>query len=164
MRPTFRRAPVYTRGMTSSTDSSHAPAHTVNRLVPFAHVASVDASMAFYHLLGFTPTRVLRDHQGAAFWAMLASGGAELMLARASGHIDAEQQAVLFYMYSRDVAMLRRQLIESGVPDRLSMNTDTNSVGPFPAVLGINFPNHMPAGELRLHDPDGYVVLVGQLG
>ncbi|MGD9790612.1 MAG: VOC family protein [Phycisphaerales bacterium] len=150
--------------MTMTTSASHAPAHTVNRLVPFAHVTSVDASMAFYHHLGFVPVRVLKDNQGQAFWAMLASGGAELMLARASGPIDAEQQAVLFYMYSKDVATLRQHLIESGHPDRTSMSPEANAKGPFPAVLAISFPNHMPAGELRIHDPDGYVILVGQLG
>ncbi len=150
--------------MASSATLAQASTHTVNRLVPFAHVANVDESMVFYHHLGFTPMRVLKDHQGQAFWAMLASGGAELMLARASGPIDAEQQAVLFYMYSKDIATLRRHLIQCGLPDSSSASPEANASGPFPAVLAISFPNHMPAGELRLHDPDGYVILVGQLG
>ena len=68
------------------------------------------------------------------------------MLARASGPVDREQQAVLLYLYTRDLERFRRQLIDEGV-----------DAGP------IKHPTHMPGGELRLEDPDGYVLLVGQL-
>lgn len=87
------------------------------------------------------------------------------MFARASAPVDASQQAVLFYLYSLDVQGLRTFLLEHGVPD----------AGPPPAE-GIESPPpngeavfeivprfYMPAGELRIHDPDGYCLLVGQL-
>ncbi len=32
------------------------------------------------------------------------------------------------------------------------------------AVGGIEHPIYMPAGEFRFVDPDGYVLLVGQIG
>jgi hypothetical protein len=38
----------------------------------------------------------------------------------------------------------------------------TPSDGPR-TVFAISHPSHMPAGELRIADPDGYVILIGQL-
>jgi catechol 2,3-dioxygenase-like lactoylglutathione lyase family enzyme len=132
----------------------------VKRLVPMAHVADVEASVAFYGLLGFTPRNVLRDADGKAYWAMTASGSAEIMFARASGPIDAGVQAVLFYMYSPDLRGLRAHLLASGLRDGAATDPGGDRRVTFP----ITHPPYMPAGELRIHDPDGYVVLVGQLG
>lgn len=132
----------------------------VNRLVPMAHVADVEASVAFYALLGFTPRNVLRDAEGNAYWAMTTSGSAEIMFARASGPIDAGVQAVLFYMYSPDVRGLRSHLLSGGLRDGTASDANGGRRVTFP----ITHPPYMPAGELRIHDPDGYVVLVGQLG
>jgi hypothetical protein len=39
--------------------------------------------------------------------------------------------------------------------------------GEFPRsgkVFEPTYPFYMPAGEVRVHDPDGYVLLVGQIG
>jgi hypothetical protein len=69
------------------------------------------------------------------------------MLARASGPIIADQQAVLFYLYSPDLIALREQLLDKGVK-----------------VSEITYPDYMRKGEIRLEDPDGYVLLVGQAG
>ena len=136
----------------------------VNRLVPFVHVASVDASLAFYAVLGFVPQNVLRDAGGAAFWALAQSGRGEIMLARASGPVDAEQQAVLFYMYGTNVAGLRRHLLDSGLRDGgVYLGAKGPDDGPS-MIFEVAHPRHMPAGELRIADPDGYVILVGQLG
>lgn len=145
------------------TDPTPPAGCAVNNLVAYAHVMDVDASLAFYALLGFIPTRTLKDHAGRAFWSRAGSGKGEIMLARASGPIDAEQQAVLFYMYSDDVAALRTHLLANGLHDG---STFTGSPGPnsgLRVAFAISHPNHMPAGELRITDPDGYVVLVGQL-
>jgi len=140
---------------------------TVHRLVPFAHVASVDASLLFYALLGFEPQHVLKDPSGRAFWAMAQSGEetrkAEIMFAQSSGPINAAQQAVLLYMYTTDAESLRRHLLARGVRDggRYSGAASPNdSPG---MVYHVSHPVHMPAGELRVVDPDGYVILVGQL-
>jgi len=65
----------------------------------------------------------------------------------ADGPVDASQQAVLFYCWTPDVRALEAELRGAGVD-----------------VGEITYPFYMPAGELRVHDPDGYVVLVGQLG
>lgn len=140
------------------------PSAAVHRLVPFAHVGEVDASIAFYALFGFEVQSVLRDPQGRAFWAMLKSGGAEIMFAKSSGPIDAGQQAVLFYMYSDDVAKLRTHLLASGLADGGPFLGQAGPNGGRRVVFAISRPHHMPDGEIRVADPDGYCILVGQLG
>lgn len=135
----------------------------VYRHVPYVHVASVADSLDFYARLGFTPASVLRDHADEPFWAMARSSAAEIMLARASGPIDAHQQAVLFYMYSRDVAGLRRHLLAVGLHDAGRYTGKADPAARRGAIHAIQHPPHMPQGELRLIDPDGYVILIGQL-
>jgi len=113
-------------------------------LVPMAHVADVARSIEFYRQLGFN-TRNTLQHDGHMRWAWMENGKAHLMLARSSGPINAEGQAVLFYLYAPDVAAYRAELMEGGV--RVGLLT---------------YPTYMPEGEFRVHDPDGYVLLVGQ--
>lgn len=142
-----------------------------------AHVRSVPASIEFYAHLGFGCASRLDGADGRPFWARLRSprtathGGAELMLAAADSAIDAGQQAVLFYMYTADVAALRRRLLDAGMPDGgqyrgQPLPTPVGGGDPidYRVVYEIARPHYMPMGECRLHDPDGYVLLVGQLG
>lgn len=136
----------------------------VSRLVTFAHVASVDASVAFYALLGFEVQSMLRDAHGQPFWALLQSGQAEIMFARASGPIIPDQQAVLFYMYSPDVSGLRAHLLASGLHDGQDFRGQPGPGGGRRVAFAITRPDYMPAGEFRVSDPDGYVILIGQLG
>lgn len=136
---------------------------SVNRLVPFVHVTDVQASLSFYAMLGFTPVDAMNDEHGNMFWVRAQSLAAEIMLAQASGPIDAEQQAVLFYMYSPDLSTLRATMIERGLRDAgvylgARSPDDTTRM-----VHAIAHPDHMKGGELRVIDPDGYVILIGQL-
>jgi catechol 2,3-dioxygenase-like lactoylglutathione lyase family enzyme len=111
-----------------------------------AHVADVQRSVDFYKMLGMELRGSLKN--GDAFqWAHVACEGAELMFARASGSVIASQQAVLFYLYSPDLIALRQHLLVSGVH-----------------VSAITYPDYMPKGEIRVEDPDGYVLLIGQSG
>ena len=119
--------------------------HAVHDLVPYAHVSDVARSIAFYRRLGLEVVGTV-DYRGQLGWARLRSGEAQLMVALASGPIDPDQQAVLFYLYANDVAALREQLLADGID-----------------VGGVGHPDHMPAGEIRVHDPDGYGLLIGQL-
>jgi catechol 2,3-dioxygenase-like lactoylglutathione lyase family enzyme len=135
----------------------------VNNLIPFAHVADVPTSAAFYGLLGFSVQREMKDPPGRTFWARLRSGQGEIMFAAASGPIDAHEQAVLFYMYSENVADLRRHLLAAGLHDASTPGDSNDPHQGRRVVFEITHPHYMPAGELRLHDPDGYVILVGQL-
>jgi hypothetical protein len=114
-------------------------------LVPMAHVRSVPDAIALYRKLGFEVGNTFCP-QGTTdpTWAWLESeGGAKLMLALADEPVIAGQQAVLFYLYCDDVASTRAHLEESGVP-----------VGP------IEYPFYAPRGEFRVHDPDGYVLMI----
>ena len=56
----------------------------ITSLVPLSHVADMTASIAFYRKLGFTvANQVTPDGETVPNWALLESGRAALMLARA---------------------------------------------------------------------------------
>jgi|SRR5579871_6030517 uncharacterized glyoxalase superfamily protein PhnB len=121
-------------------------APVVNNLIPYAHVADVPRSVKFYELLGF---RVISRHEhprGKLLWAHLEANHGRIMLAQADGPVDAGVQAILFYLYADDVAALRKHLLENSVE-----------------VSEIGRPFYMPNGEIRITDPDGYCLLIGQL-
>lgn len=130
----------------------------IHRLTPYAHVADVVASVAFYRTLGFDAVSTVEAH-GRTVWAMLASGSARLMLAAASGPVKAEEQAVLLYLYTEDLPALRRALGVAGLRDAGEFRG-----GPIErrAFYAIAHPPYMPEGEMRVVDPDGYCLLIGQ--
>lgn len=121
------------------------PEQRVNRLVPFVHVEDVERSIAFYYHLGFTVASVYK-YKGRPVWAALRSEGAELMVSTDGDPIDPGGQGVLFYLYSPNLAALREQLLADGI--------DAGEI-----VDGTPGPRQ----ELRLADPDGYVLMVAQI-
>jgi hypothetical protein len=60
---------------------------------------------------------------------------------------DPAQQGVLFYCWAPDVAQLRDDLLAAGIE-----------------VGAMERPSYMPAGEIEVRDPDGYLLVIGQLG
>lgn len=107
-------------------------------------VADVERSIAFYGKLGFEVGNTFApEGQTRPAWAWLYSEGAQLMLAAADKPVAAEQQRVLFYIYTDDVAAAHEELTQTG----LSPGTITT-------------PFYAPHGEFQLIDPDGYVVMV----
>ena len=125
----------------------------IDALTAYAHVVDVRRSVEFYRLLGLE-IESSHESDGKLVWALVARGSdtrgdarARLMLALASGPIDAASQAVLFYCWAPDVQRLHDELAAAGVE-----------------VGAVTRPFYMPAGEFRAQDPDGYVLLVGQLG
>lgn len=143
----------------------------IRRCVAMAHVVDVQASADFYTSFGFKIKGEFRTPEGTLNWVHLVSGGgsggesggAELMLARASAAIDAPAQAVLFYMYTENLAALRSRLLSAGVHDGGRFQGQPGPNNGCRVAFDIVHPFYMPRGELRVHDPDGYVVLVGQL-
>jgi hypothetical protein len=132
------------------------------------HVEDVDRTVAFYSHLGFACASRFSSASGVTNWASLTSGTAKLFLARASGPILASQQAVLLYLYSQDVRGLRLHLLSQGLSDAGAPPGETPDPRfdgePERSVVFQIVPRfYMPRGELRVHDPDGYVLLVGQL-
>ena len=135
--------------------------------VAMAHVADVDASVEFYAKLGFKCESRFSDQNGKTYYAAICADAAELMLVRANGPVLASQQAVLFYMYSADVNSLRLHLLQNGLIDGGDFTAKMAAGQAEPVATNTAFlltrPFYMPEGELRLHDLDGYVVLIGQL-
>jgi hypothetical protein len=120
---------------------------TVIGLVPMAFAAHVQRSVDFYRLLGMEVRGSLRVPSGELKWVHLACDQAELMFSCASDPVIPSQQAVLFYLYSPDLIALREHLLANHVK-----------------VSAITYPDYMPKGEIRVDDPDGYVLLIGQSG
>ena len=137
----------------------------VSSFVPYLHVANVQDSIEFYGLFGLSLDSRFGP-EGAPFWARMKAPGCDLMLARASGPVDPTVQAALFYLHAANVEAVRKHLLEKGLDDGGRFTGETGP-DPFPRsgrVFSVTYPNHMPAGEFRVHDPDGYVLLVGQIG
>ena len=121
------------------------PEQRVNGLIPFVHVEDVERSIAFYYHLGFVVASVYK-YRGRPVWAELRSEGAELMVTTDGDSIDPGGQGVLFYLYSDNLAGLREQILAAGI--------DVGEI-----VDGTPGPRH----EMRLTDPDGYVLMVAQV-
>ena len=139
------------------------PANAVTRLVPFAHVAEIERSLEFYSHLGFQVHSSHTGNDGRRVWATIESHDARLMLALSNGEIAADQQGVLFYMYCDAVERLREYLVAVGVQDGGRYTGQSGKNSGCHHVFDVAHPFYMPAGELRVHDPDGYVLLIGQL-
>lgn len=122
-----------------------APEHRINRLIPFVRVVDVEASVAFYSHLGFTLQDTAK-YKDRLSWASLQSGDAEIMFEGTYGPSDPDHQRVLFYLYSHDLAALRDQLLGAGID-----------------AGGIEDGSPGPREEMRVTDPDGYVLMVAQI-
>ncbi|HEX5910721.1 MAG TPA: VOC family protein [Thermoleophilaceae bacterium] len=101
-------------------------------------MADLQRSIDFYETLGFEVAERY-EQEGWLLWVRLRRGSAELMLALASEPVHDHAQGVLFYLYVDDL-----DAIEADAP-----------------VLEHEAPR--PAREMRLTDPDGYVVMVAEL-
>ena len=120
------------------------PEQRVSGLIPFVHVRDVGRSIAFYYHLGFIVTSIYK-YRGSPAWAELQSEDALLMVTTGEP-VDQVDQGILFYLYSADLAALREQLLAAGI--------DVGEI-----VDGTPGPRE----ELRLTDPDGYVLMVAQI-
>lgn len=74
----------------------------IDALTAYVHVADGGRSVEFYRRLGLE-VQSRHEAEGKLVWALLAgemsaAGGARLMLAQASGPIDATSQGVLFLL------------------------------------------------------------------
>ncbi len=113
-------------------------------LIPLIHVRSVPASVAFYGKLGF---ELAYSHKGESekemSWALVRSGGAQVMLALATEPVVASQQRVVIALYVSDVDAKHKEIVAAGV-----------KAGP------VEKPFFRPRGHFRIEDPDGYVINV----
>jgi hypothetical protein len=132
--------------MNSSTtdDAAVATPPGTSALIPYVHVADLTRSIEFYRLVGL---ELEETHAagGTTVWASLRNATSRLFLILAEAPIDAGAQAILFYLWTTDVGAMREHLMAHHIP-----------------VGALTFPPYMPRGEIRLTDPDGYVLLIGQ--
>jgi predicted enzyme related to lactoylglutathione lyase len=117
----------------------------VTDLVPFVHVADVDRSVAYYERLGLVMETEFAP-EGRRIWAFLERGDARLMVAEADEPVDPHAQAVLFYLYTRDLDALRARLLDAGVA---AGEIATGGPG--------------PDRQMVLDDPDGYRLMVAEI-
>jgi len=138
--------------MADQTTAGSAP---VNSIVAMIRVADVMKSAAFYQHLGFAIGNAVPREQPHG-WAWLYQPkaqdwktGANLMLVSGDvpGLSASAVKTVLFYLYAKDLKGMRMQLLEKGF-----------------APSEITHPEHLPEGEFRLQDPDGYTLIVAQSG
>ena len=120
------------------------PPAPVDDLIPFVHVGDVERSIAFYELLGFAVHDTHGPH-GRLGWAALEHEQAKLMLARAGSQVSPADQGVLFYLYTDDLQALQAHLRAHGQP-----------------AGAIRDGTPGPRREMRLRDPDGYVLMVAE--
>ena len=123
----------------------------ISGLVAMIHVADVERSAGFYRLLGFDIGNFV-PAEGPMHWAWLHAPkapdwkrGPNLMLTRSARAIDAGAQDVLFYLYAADLGALRSQLLAADIK-----------------AGTISYPEYLPNGEFRMHDPDGYTLMIAQ--
>jgi catechol 2,3-dioxygenase-like lactoylglutathione lyase family enzyme len=121
-----------------------SPERGINRLVPFVRVVDVEASVAFYAHLGFTVADTAK-YKDRLSWASIQSGDAEIMFEGTYGPSDPDHQRVQFYLYSQDLAALRDRLLAAGID---AGEIEDGSPG--------------PREEMRVADPDGYVLMIAQ--
>jgi hypothetical protein len=109
------------------------------------HVQDVERSVAVYEYLGFLATSVF-EYRDRLTWAALESDAAELMVTLEDEAIDPQRQGVLFYLYSHDPPALREQLISRDIQAGEIVHGTPG-----------------PSAEMRVLDPDGYVLMIAQI-
>ena len=115
----------------------------VRSMIAAAYVKDIDASRAFYGLLGF------REHSSAkaeaSAWSVMQHEGVSVLLAATGPALDIPALPLLFYFFCDDIEAVAGVLEEAGVP-----------------VVRTGHPPHALGGEVKVLDPDGNTVLLGQ--
>jgi catechol 2,3-dioxygenase-like lactoylglutathione lyase family enzyme len=112
-------------------------------MVAATYVKDIDESRAFYELLGFREQS--SGHAATSAWSSLHNGPHQLLLASTKPHLGIPALPLLFYFFFTDV-------------DEIVSNLQGADV----TADHVGFPAHASGGELRLTDPDGNTVLIGQ--
>lgn len=115
----------------------------VQAAVPVVYVRNVGSSRSFYGLFGYEEQR--SGGEGDAHWSYLQCGEHTLLLACVQPLLIQVELPLLIYLFVTDLAGTREQLEHAQHPYEVG-----------------GYPDHAPGGEIRTHDPDGNVVLVGQ--
>ena len=112
-------------------------------MVAAAYVRDMGASRAFYELLGFGEHSAGKAEMSA--WSVMQHGGVSVLLASASPPLGIPPLPLLFYFFYDDLDAVVGVLEGAGVP-----------------VTRTGHPPHALGGEVKVLDPDGNTVLLGQ--
>jgi catechol 2,3-dioxygenase-like lactoylglutathione lyase family enzyme len=108
-----------------------------------AYVKDIEASRAFYELLGFDEVQSGRGPASA--WSALRNGRDTVLLTSTQPPLPVPQFPLLFYFFFEDLDALLSMLDGAGLK---------------PVHLG--HPPHAPGGEAKVTDPDGNTILLAQ--
>ncbi len=115
----------------------------VQSIVAVTYVRDIDASRAFYELLGFG--EYTSGRAATAAWTVMQQGEVLVLLGSTTPPLDLPRLPLLFYFFYADVDAVVAALDAAGV--------QTTRTGHPPHALG---------GEVKVLDPDGNTVLLGQ--
>jgi predicted enzyme related to lactoylglutathione lyase len=115
----------------------------VRSMIAVTYVKDIGASRAFYGLLG------LGEHSsgkaGDSAWSVMQHQGVSVLLASTGPAVDIAALPLLFYFFYDDIEAVAGVLEQAGVP-----------------VIRTGHPPHALGGEVKVLDPDGNTVLLGQ--
>ncbi|MGN6794988.1 MAG: VOC family protein [Streptosporangiaceae bacterium] len=112
-------------------------------MISATYVRDINASRRFYSLLGFSEHSSGKAETAA--WSALHNGGYMVLLTSTSPPLDLPQLPLLFYFYFDDIDTAVEQIRSGGVE-----------------VVHMGYPPHAQGGEVKMVDPDGNTVLLGQ--
>jgi anti-anti-sigma factor len=115
----------------------------LRRMDAATYVKDIEASRAFYELLGFYEVRFGRGPVSA--WAALRNGRDTVLLTSTRPPLPIPQLPLLFYFFFEDLDTLLSTLDDAGLK---------------PVRLG--HPPRAPGGEAKVTDPDGNTILLAQ--
>jgi catechol 2,3-dioxygenase-like lactoylglutathione lyase family enzyme len=115
----------------------------IQSMVAVTYVRNIDVSRGFYELLGF------REHSSgraaASAWLALEHRGHTVLLASTRPPLGVPRLPLLFYFFFDDLDAVVRAVGAAGVE-----------------AVHMGHPPHALGGEVKLLDPDGNTVLLGQ--
>jgi predicted enzyme related to lactoylglutathione lyase len=115
----------------------------VQSMVAATYVRDIGTSRAFYELLGFREQSA--GSAATSAWSSLHHGELSVLLTSTTPPLDIPQLPLLFYFFYDDVDAVIRILGTAGVQ-----------------VTRTGHPPHALGGEVKVLDPDGNTVLLGQ--
>jgi catechol 2,3-dioxygenase-like lactoylglutathione lyase family enzyme len=115
----------------------------VQSMVAVTYVRDIDSARAFYELLGFRERSAGRAETSA--WSALYQGDLSVLLAYTRPPLEIAPLPLMFYFFCNDLDAIVAGLGTAGVE-----------------VTRTGHPPHAPGGEVKVLDPDGNTILIGQ--
>jgi catechol 2,3-dioxygenase-like lactoylglutathione lyase family enzyme len=115
----------------------------VQSMIAVTYVRDIDSARAFYELLGFREQSAGRAETSA--WSALHQGDLSVLLAYTRPPLEIAPLPLMFYFFCHDLDAIVAGLGTAGVE-----------------VTRTGHPPHAPGGEVKVLDPDGNTILIGQ--